>query len=130
MFKREIDVLILAHHGGRLSHETPKKFFKIVKPRVAVCSSNFDNQFEHPRPVVRERLSKLGIPLFTTKTGDIVIESAPPHDSSFRVYNLKADSTEVSSVQTFGTKKFHFLSMNLDTLKNIYKPKPAYRKIK
>lgn len=126
MFQREIDVLILAHHGADCPTNS-KKFLKMVKPRMTVCSSNFDNQFEHPRPVVRERLSELKIPLYTTKTGDVIIESLSPHDSAFKAYNLEANSTRVASVKSFKTKKFPLLSMNMDTIRNVYRGKPSYR---
>lgn len=129
MFIREMDVLILAHHGADCPTNS-KRFFQKLKPRLTVCSSNFDNQFEHPRSVVRERLRSLGIPLYTTKTGDIIIQSLPPHDSGFKAYNLEANSTRIASEQAFETKKYPLLSMNMDTIRNVYKGKPTYRSLK
>lgn len=129
MFKRETDVLTLAHHGADCPTNS-EKFFEIVKPRIAVCSSNYDNEYDHPRQVVRDRLSKLNIPVYTTKRGDVVIVSLPPHTGGFRAYNLSANSTEIFDQKDFEAKKFGLLSMNLDTIRNIYRPKPSYRNIK
>ncbi len=125
IFKREIDILILAHHGADCPTNS-KNFLERVRPQLAVCSSNYDNQFEHPRQDVRDRLFDLDIPIFTTKTGDIIAQSLPPHNSVFRVYNLISNSTKVSSYKDFAIKKHHFLSMNLDSLRNIYKSRPSY----
>jgi competence protein ComEC len=121
IFKRETDVLVLAHHGSDCATNS-KSFFEAVSPKLAICSSNYDNKFEHPRPEVRKRLSDLGIPLFTTKTGDVVITSVAPHTHKFKVINLKTNSTAVSSVTEFISRKSHWLSMNADTLRNIYRP--------
>lgn len=121
IFKREVDVLLLAHHGADCATNS-KKFFEIVRPKIAICGSQFDNQFEHPKPEVRQRLFELNIPVMTTKTGDVLIHSLPPHTKKFRAINLIANSTKVSSSQDFSTYKSHWLSMNADTLRNIYRP--------
>lgn len=126
-FEREVDVLILAHHGAdgpTNSHE----FFKKTRPTIAICGSNYANHHDHPRQEVRDRLKGLGIPIYTTKTGDVIIESLPPHSSEFRVYNLCGNSSKVSSVEQYKIKKYHWLSMNADTLRNIFGNKPDYRK--
>lgn len=104
IFVNEVDVLILAHHGADNGFTTDE-FIKKVSPSVAVCSSNFDNQFEHPRPIVRKVLNDNFIPIYTTKTGDVIIESIGDHASKYRVLNLKANSTEVSSVNEITTKR-------------------------
>jgi competence protein ComEC len=121
IFKREVDVLLLAHHGADC-HTNSKSFFETIQPRIAICGSQFDNQFEHPKPEVRKRLSDLRIPIMTTKTGDVLIQSLPPHTQKFRAINLIANSTKISSSQDFVSRKFHCLSMNADTLRNLYKP--------
>jgi competence protein ComEC len=121
IFKREVDILLLAHHGADCATNS-KRFLEVVKPKIAICASNYDNKFEHPKKEVRERLYELNIPLFTTKTGDVIIHSLPPHANKFRVFNLISNSTEISSQKDFSTKKGHFLSMNSDTLRNIYRP--------
>lgn len=126
-FKNEVDVLILAHHGANCPTNS-EKFLRKISPQIAVCSSNYGNQHDHPKQEVRDRLNDLKIPIFTTKTGDIIIESIPPHDQHFKITNLKANSTEISSEDTFQTKKYHFLSMNEDSHRNLRNGTPYYRK--
>ena len=121
IFKREVDVLLLAHHGAECPTNS-KTFFEAVQPRIAICASQFDNQFEHPKPEVRQRLFDLDIPIMTTKTGDVIIRSLPPHTQKFRATNLIANSAVVSSELDFVTRKSHWLSMNADTLRNLYRP--------
>lgn len=121
IFKREVDVLLLAHHGADCPTNS-KTFFEIVRPRIAICCSQFDNQFEHPKPDVRQRLFDLNIPIMTTKTGDVLIRSLSPHSHKFRATNLIANSTKVSSELDFTARKSHWLSMNADTLRNLYRP--------
>jgi competence protein ComEC len=123
IFKREVDVLLLAHHGADCPTNS-KTFLEAVRPKIAICSSQFDNQFDHPCPGVRQSLYELDIPIMTTKTGDVIIQSLPPHSHKFKATNLIADSTRVSSEREFISRKSHWLSMNADTLRNIYHPGP------
>jgi competence protein ComEC len=124
IFQDEIDVLLLAHHGSD-SALNSKTFLEKVMPRVAICASNYDNHHDHPRQVVRDTLHELGIAIFTTKTGDVIIESLPQHNQQFRVTNMRAGNTEVSSQRTYTSKKARLLAMNSDTLRN--RVQPGYR---
>ena len=121
IFGREVDVLLLAHHGSDCPTNS-KKFLEAIQPRITICGSHFDNQFDHPRPEVRQRLFDLHIPLMTTKTGDVLIRSLPPHTHKFTAKNLIANSTKISSEQDFVSRKSQLLSMNADTIRNIYRP--------
>ncbi|MBA4064838.1 MAG: hypothetical protein C0501_14215 [Isosphaera sp.] len=121
LFKSEVDVLILAHHGADNGFTTGK-FLKAVKPKMAICSSNYDNMYDHPRDEIRELLYENDIPLYTTKTGDVAVQSTGIHTHAFKLINLKADSTEISSEEDFVSKKSEKLSHNLDTIKNRYAP--------
>jgi competence protein ComEC len=121
ILKRETDVMVLAHHGAD-NGITTKKFLECVRPSLAICTSNYDNQYDHPHPNIRALLHEQEIRLCTTKTGDVIVESIAPHRSEYRVINLKAGSTEVLSIKSFKTKKSHLLSTNQDTVRNIYKP--------
>ncbi|WP_231973168.1 ComEC/Rec2 family competence protein [Variovorax sp. HW608] len=121
IFNRETDVLILAHHGADNGFTT-RRFLKEVEPRVAICTSNYDNHFDHPRQEIKDMLFERGIRIFTTKHGDVIIESVPPHTGKYRVVNLKSNSTQISSAYEYEAKKRKLLSMNGDTLRNIYKP--------
>jgi competence protein ComEC len=119
--RREIDILILAHHGAD-SGFTTKSFLDELKPKAAVCSSNFDNQYDHPRQEIRDLLFEQGIRLFTTKTGDAVVRSLGSHRVDYQVTNLICDSTKVSSVYDYKARKAHWLAMNADTLRNVLRP--------
>lgn len=99
----EVDVMILAHHGADNGFTT-EKFVNKINPNVAICSSNYDNQFEHPRQEVRNILynHEPTIPLYTTKTGDVVITCN--EDNVVHVYNLISNNTKISSLMTFSPK--------------------------
>jgi competence protein ComEC len=125
---RETDVMILAHHGADNGF-TNKSFLERIEPSLAVCSSDFDNQHDHPRDEVRELLYEQGIRLMTTKTGDIIVKSTGDHTGAFRAINLKANSTEISSECDFEAKKKKLLSYNADTIRQLYTPRPSYRSL-
>lgn len=99
----EVDVMILAHHGADNGFTT-EQFVNAINPKVAVCSSNYDNQFEHPRQEVRNILynHEPTIPLYTTKTGDVIITC--DEDNIVHVYNLISDNSKISSRMTFTPK--------------------------
>lgn len=121
--QKEVDIMILAHHGADNGF-TNKKFLQVVTPCAAICTSNYDNQFEHPKQEIRDLLNEHDIPIYTTKTGDVLVQSVGDHSSKYQVVNLIAGSTEVSSVQVRPSKKAHFLSQNADTIRNLYRRHP------
>ena len=98
---KETDVMILAHHGADNGF-TIKELIDIIRPKIAICSSNYDNQFEHPAQTIRELLYNSGVTLFTTKTGDIIIECG--EDNNVKAYNLTSNNTQISSVKNFRPK--------------------------
>ena len=107
ILQNEVDILILAHHGSAnsiCSHE----FLASISPKVAICSSNYDNKFEHPDQVIRNRLSSLDIPLFTTKTGDIIIESIDKH--TFKVYNYCSNNEKCNGISKFENKTYYIVN--------------------
>lgn len=57
------------------------------------------------------------IDLFTTKTGDVIIESISEHNGHFKVINLIAGSTEVFSMKYYKSRKNKRLNINGDTLR-------------
>jgi competence protein ComEC len=118
---REVDVMILAHHGADNGFTT-KRLLDELKPRVAICSSDYDNRFDHPREEIRALLHEQKIRLFTTKTGDVIIESIGSHAADYQVTNLIADSTRVSSAVPYRARKFEHLSMNSDAIRNLLRP--------
>lgn len=98
---KEVDVLILAHHGADNGFTT-KEFIERINPQVAICSSNYDNQFEHPKPEIRKILYDAGVPLYTTKTGDVIIDC--PTGDVARVYNFISNNEVLNSSMSFKTK--------------------------
>lgn len=119
IFRSEVDILILAHHGADNGFTT-KSFLRHVRPTVAVCSSDYDDKFQHPKAEIRRLLFEAAIPIFTTKTGDILVAS--DGGRRFTVTNLIGDSTQISSRQSFLSKKGQVLRHNEDTIRNIYRP--------
>jgi competence protein ComEC len=53
--RREVDVMILAHHGADNGFTT-KRFLAHLEPHLVICSSNYDNQYEHPSEDIRDLL--------------------------------------------------------------------------
>lgn len=121
----ETDILILAHHGADNGFTT-RAFLKRLKPKVAICSSPYGSQFDHPRQSVRDLLHEQGIKIYTTKSGDVVISSMSPHKKSYIVNNLQANSTEISSSKVFKSRKSEYLT-NQDKARQHYsKPKNPF----
>lgn len=121
IFCSEVDILVLPHHGAP-SEITTKKFLEEVRPTVAICTSNYDNQYSHPCDEIRSILHELQIPIFTTKTGDVIVESIHGHTTQYRLTNLISNSLKVSSSYVYHPKKASLLGMNADTVRNIYRP--------
>ncbi len=113
---QETDVMILAHHGASNGFTT-SAFIKTVRPAVAIASADYANKFEHPKQEIRDLLHKHKVKLFTTKTGDIIIFSTGNHTGNYRLVNLKAGSTEVSSQYDFYARKSRFLKNNFDAIR-------------
>lgn len=82
-----------------------------------LTTSNYGNQFDHPRQEIKDLLYKNNVRLFTTKTGDVIVKSTGSHTGEYEVINLKANSTEVSSRYTGSARKCQFLKNNQDTLR-------------
>ena len=119
---QEVDIMILAHHGADNGFTT-SSFLKKTRPTIAIASADYANKFKHPKQAIRDLLHKNKIKLFTTKTGDILIESINGHYSQYKITNLMADSSKVSSTYKFKTKKSNFLKNNADSIKNRYSKK-------
>jgi competence protein ComEC len=114
--KQETDVMILAHHGASNGFTT-SAFIKAVKPTIAIASADYANQYKHPKQEIRDLLYKNSVKLFTTKNGDVLIFSTGSHSGHYRVENLKAGSSEISSKYDFCARKTKFLRNNADTIR-------------
>ena len=126
---RETDVMIVAHHGADNGFTT-KSFLRHIEPRLAICSSDYANQYDHPRQEIRDLLFEQGIRLMTTKTGDVVVMSIGDHTGQCLAINLITNSTDVSSEFYFTARKQKLLSYNDDTLRQIYAPSPPWKNIR
>jgi competence protein ComEC len=120
--------MILAHHGAHNGF-TNDKLIKALKPSLAICSSNYGSTYDHPRQEVKDILHSNGVRLMTTKTGDIIVSSEGNHTGKFQATNLRSNSAEISSKQSFSAKKAKLLSFNEDTTRQLYSPTPAYRRL-
>ncbi len=100
----EVDILILPHHGadnGFISNE----FLRAVKPKVAIAMCDWDNQYKHPDPAITRMLRNNNIPYYSTKQGDIIIESIEPHKNQYKVWNYISGGERRKSVPKKMTSK-------------------------
>lgn len=98
----ETDVIILPHHGSENSMLTPE-FLDFCKPIVSICSSNYDNEYSHPRQSVINLLTSKGVKSITTKSGDIIIIKKVNED--VKVFNYISNNNNLEGVYTFKTKR-------------------------
>lgn len=101
---KEVDILILAHHGADNGFTTTG-FLKAVNPRVAICACDWDNMYSHPSDKVRSMLSNLGIKYYSTKAGDIIVQSIDKYN--FKISNYITNNEKKDSVETFMNKTFY-----------------------
>jgi len=102
IIRRDVDVLILPHHGADNGFISPE-FLRRVNPKLAICSSNHGNQYDHPKEEIRKMLYEANIPLYTTKTGDVFIYKTTDNPNA-RAVNFNADNNGVSSEHYFTPK--------------------------
>lgn len=127
VIKNEVDVMILAHHGADNGFTT-STFIRTVRPTVAIASADYANKFAHPKQNIRDLLHNHKVKLFTTKTGDVVIYSIGHHTGDYRVVNLKAGSSEISSSYEYRARKSEFLKNNQDTIRAVISSKNRWPK--
>lgn len=104
----EIDVLIVPHHGANNGFIT-SDLLDELKPKLAVCGVNFDNQYRHVAEEIRTLLSRKGIDLATTARGDVIVSSAKG-TSTVQWIDAMGDTTNVHKGGDFAPKKFRMLS--------------------
>jgi len=120
IFDGEIDVLILAHHGADNGF-TSSTLLDAMKPKVAICGSDYDNKFEHPKKEIRELLARKDIRLCTTKRGDVLVTSNGP---TATVTDLMADGEDIQKEFTFKPKKRRIETMPEYKQNDYYRTKP------
>lgn len=96
IIKNEVDILIMAHHGSDNGFTTDD-FLKAVKPKVAICLCDYGNQYEHPSQNVLRLLRENNILYYSTKQGDIIIESINDHTTQFQLWNYVANGDRLES---------------------------------
>lgn len=101
---KEVDVLIMAHHGADNGFTTTD-FLKALNPRVAICACDWDNMYSHPSDKVRSMLSNLGIKYYSTKAGDIIAQSVDKY--KFKVSNYITNNEKKDCVETFTNKTYY-----------------------
>lgn len=79
-----IDVLKVAHHGGRKSTTAP--FLETARPAFAVVSDGLGNMFGHPSPDVVERLAAAHAGLYRTDRDGLVTIRSDGHRISVETY--------------------------------------------
>lgn len=100
--KNETDIIILPHHGSENTMLT-SEFLDFCKPILSICSSNYDNEYSHPRQSVINLLASKNVKSFTTKMGDIIIIKKVNEDA--KVYNYVSNNQKLEGIYTFKTKR-------------------------
>lgn len=86
ILQKEVDILILAHHGSANSIVTPE-FLDDINPSFVICPVDRDNRFEHPDQETRNWLNYRKIPYLTTKDGDVVVRTLNSH--TYQIFQIK-----------------------------------------
>lgn len=63
-YPRDVDILIVGHHGSRSS--SSQDFLNIIRPKIALISAGAGNQYGHPHQEVLDRLNKIGAKIYRT----------------------------------------------------------------
>ena len=65
-----VDVLKVAHHGSKNS--TSYQLLEATQPKVALISSGQNNRYNHPHPIVIEKLQRYGVHIYRSDTMGMV----------------------------------------------------------
>ena len=100
---KEVDVLILPHHGSSPDFTTVE-LLKALNPKLCLALVDRQNQYGHPNPTVYSRVNDHS-KYISTKDGDIIIETDGDLNDTFIVYNYIANGDECKEVLSFMSKK-------------------------
>lgn len=67
----QVDFLKVAHHGSKTS--STESFLDIARPRLALVSAGVKNLYNHPSPVILDRLEERGIRVLRTDRDGMVL---------------------------------------------------------
>lgn len=121
IFKSETDILMLPHHGASTDVVT-KTFLEAVEPTIAICNSNYANQYDHPTPELTGLLRRQGVDIYTTKIGDVVVASVGNHTQHFEVTDYISSGESSKPAERYPIRKYKILSRNADSIRNHYNP--------
>lgn len=111
----EIDVLLMPLHGADNGLLTGNLLDEI-RPRLAVCGVDHDNQYGHPAPTLRQLLSRKEIPFATIISGDVLV-SSENGTTHVRWGDTMGATTQVHKHGHFEPKKFDKLKHNADSVR-------------
>lgn len=103
IMRTEVDIIVLPHHGadnGFISDE----FLKAIKPIIAVSTSNWGNEYGHPKPEVRQMLANNGVEVMTSKAGDVFITQEAGGSVAIAV-DLDQDGRHIQKQKEFMPKR-------------------------
>ncbi len=103
ILRNEVDILILAHHGADNGFTT-KEFLKAIQPKVAICASDYGNQYGHPSSNIVKILNSCGIDYYSTKTGDVIVQTND--NSSYKVSNYIHNNEVRKSRKSYKNKTY------------------------
>ncbi|MFA6661103.1 MAG: hypothetical protein WCS62_05785 [Bacilli bacterium] len=93
----EVDILILSHHGADNGF-TSDEFLKGINPKIAIALCDWGNRYSHPNQSIIQRLNRNAISYYSTKQGDVIIESIDDHRSKYKVWNYISNGDRCESV--------------------------------
>ncbi|MEY3220699.1 MAG: hypothetical protein RIT27_2056 [Pseudomonadota bacterium] len=74
------DILIAPHHGSKTS--SSQRFVEAVKPRYALFSAGYRNNYKHPRPEIIARYQAIGTQTLNTATSGAISFQLTPNNIS------------------------------------------------
>lgn len=105
ILKNEVDIMLLAHHGSDNGF-TSDLFLDTLKPKVAISLCNYSNMHGHPDEAILKKLRDRKIEYYSTKQGDIIIESIDDHTKKYKVWNYISDGEKLKDEpKSFTTKR-------------------------
>ena len=95
--------MILSHHGSSKNFTT-SEYLKAINPSVCIALVDRQNQYGHPDESVRKRVNETSW-YFSTKDGDVIIESTGVDNEQFTVFNYISNGENLKLVKSFTGKK-------------------------